>query len=114
MGYRSEARLIEMAIRKRWEISDEIKRDTIDTAAAILQTGEKDRDRLAAARILIAAEKQNQDDEHKQSDIQRDNARRSRLAAIAARLGISESLVFDVEAQARGRIEVDGRHADER
>ena len=109
MGFRSDARLILRALNKRWGISDEVKRDTIATVTAILQSGESgDRDRLAAARILIAAEKQNQDDEHKQTDIDRDNAKRCRLVALAARLGIAESIVLDAEATARGRIEDDG------
>jgi hypothetical protein len=96
-------------MNQRWGISDEVKRDTIATVVSILRSPESgERERLAAARILIAAEKQNQDDEHKQTDIDRDNVKRHRLAAIAARLGIAESVVLDAEVAARGRIEDDG------
>ena len=114
MGFRADARLILRAMNQRWGISDEIKKDAIATVASILKSTESgDRDRLAAARILIAAEKQNQDDEHKQTDIDRDNAKRCRLVALAARLGISESVVLDAETAARGRIEDDGGYTDE-
>lgn len=114
MGFRADARLIGMAMRKRWDIPDDVKRDTIDTAASILRGVESsDRDKLAAARILLGAEKQNQDDEHKQTDIDRDNAKRCRLVALAARLGIAESVVLDAEAVARGRVEDDGGYSDE-
>jgi hypothetical protein len=109
LGFRSDARLIGMAMRKRWDIPDDVKRDTIAAVVAIQSSVESsDRDRLAASKIILAAEKQNQDDEHKQTDIDRDNAKRCRLVALAARLGIAESVVLDAEATARGRIEDDG------
>jgi hypothetical protein len=96
-------RLVTMAINKRWPVSEQAKSDAIATALAIMQTSEKDRDRIAAAKLLLAAEKQNQDDQIKLTAlaIQQRNAR---LDAIADELGIDPRLIVDASRSSSGGV----------
>jgi hypothetical protein len=104
-----ETRMIARALTQRWPIKPEYRNLIVNQLMKVIASPDASpREKTAAAKALLSAEKQNQDDEHKQTDIDRDNVKRHRLVAIAARLGIAESVVLDAEAVARGRIEDDG------
>lgn len=56
---RKDVALLRSAIRQRWQIPEHVKEDVIDTMATILRTANSDRDRINAARLLLAADKLN-------------------------------------------------------
>lgn len=99
-----DTRLMAKALEQRWPIKPEI-RELIIKRLAMIAGGvvpkgvqpPKPREMIAAARALMAAESQNQADEHHQEGtvvrhdhehILRLDAERSRLSALASRLGI--------------------------
>ncbi|MBZ4251982.1 hypothetical protein LAJ57_13860, partial [Streptococcus pneumoniae] len=59
-----EARLLGRAIRSRWNVPLETKQDVMDTLADICVNGRDESSRIAAAKAIIAAESQNQKEEH--------------------------------------------------
>ena len=83
MTPKQEARLIGRAIKSRWPVRDEIKVDVIETLHQIAETGDKESTRVAACNALLAAESQNQKDEH--SNL---NDLRERIFEIATQFGI--------------------------
>ena len=79
---RGDLRLVEIAIRKRWAISDEMKTELIEKLASITESGSNE-EALRAISILIAAEAQNQKDDHRGAE-----AELLRLDEIAKDLGV--------------------------
>ena len=98
---RSEMRLYERSIRNRWPITDKHREVVVAAAMNILAAKEsKPRDRLRAMSVLMAAERQNQADEHKAVDCYLNEPANHNLDAIAADLGVDPSLIEDAEAEA--------------
>jgi hypothetical protein len=65
VGIRSDARLLEMAIRRRWNVPAELAERTV---VELLQS-EDERIRARALGIAVIMEGQNQKDEHKLIDV---------------------------------------------
>ena len=90
---RSDMQLMKRAMVQRWPVSDAVKTDVVEKLQAILKDGgASERDRIRAAEVLMAAEKQNQQDEigpkkelHGHIHI---NGPGTGVAAIAERFGI--------------------------
>jgi hypothetical protein len=53
---RNDARLIERAVRSGWNVPDQVKQDCIAQLAGIAAGAEKDSDRVAAIKALMAAD----------------------------------------------------------
>ena len=84
------------AVEQRWPMSTAKRTAIINTLMNILvSTNSSTREKTAAARALMSAEKQNQEDEHKVVDVVI-SERNHRLDAIAADLGIDQSLIESV------------------
>lgn len=98
---RGEIRLYEQAFRNRWEIPQETREALVIQLTAILEKSEKDRDKIAAARALLAAESQNQLDQHKLADLSSERYD-DQLSSIARDLGIDPALIIDATAKAGG------------
>ena len=79
-----EARLLGRAIRGRWNIPESVKSDTIATLHHIAENGTEESARIAACRAIIAAEAQNQRDEHSEA-----NELKLRIIQIAHQLGVN-------------------------
>jgi len=79
-----DCRLISMAVRKRWAISDEVKGQLVDRLAQIAADNPDDEVAIKAINALRGMESQNQKDEQI-SAVQSD---RNRFLAIAERLGL--------------------------
>lgn len=94
MTLKQDARLYGRAIKSRWNVSDDVKQTVIETLEDIALNGKKDAARVSACNALLAAEAQNQKDEHKVVDIGIAK-RNAELDAIADDLGISPDLVAD-------------------
>lgn len=61
--------LISMAIKKRWDVSEEHRQAIPEVLGDLVVNNKaKTRDRIAAARTLVGMEGQNQRDDHKQID----------------------------------------------
>lgn len=101
MTPKQEARLYGRAIKSRWPVSDEVKVDVVETLWGIATMGEKESARVAACNSLMAAESQNQRDEHKVVDIGIQE-RNAGLDAIATDLGIAPDLIVDAQAESGG------------
>ena len=82
---RGDLRLVDMAVRKRWPITDEMKTELIERLASITELGTNE-ESLRAIAILITMEGQNQKDDHRLGEARIDDRR---LEAIAKDLGIS-------------------------
>lgn len=64
MGIRQELLDYRVAIKRRYNISDELKQKMVDAIAHVFDDPESSaRDKMAAAKVVIAAEQQNQADE---------------------------------------------------
>ena len=87
---RSDMRLIAQAARQRWDIDDDSKSILVRRLTSILEDpASSAREVTAASRALIAAEAQNQSDEHRDEQIDQD---RNRFLAVAERLGIAKTI----------------------
>jgi hypothetical protein len=94
-----ETRLEARAIEQRWAMSPEMRKAVINRLLKVVaDPTSKKREVIAAAKALMAAEKQNQDDEHKVVDIEI-QTRNAQLDSIAADLGIEISVIEDAERQ---------------
>lgn len=83
---RSDMKLIETAIKQRWEFTDEYKKGIVTEMVRIVANPKApERSKIAAARVLAQLEAQNQADEHKQADITR-----AEMAGIIEQLGLVE------------------------
>jgi hypothetical protein len=81
---RSDLRLVDLAVRKRWPISDEMKTELVEKLVSIAELGTNE-EALRAISILIAVEAQNQKDDHLRGEAR---AKVDRLDEIAKDLGI--------------------------
>ena len=82
----ADVRLVGKAFRHRWQMSPTERRGLIEDLLGIVRDKEADdRSKIAAAKALIAAESQNQKDEHNREN----HAERNRFLAIAAGLGLA-------------------------
>lgn len=90
------------ALKQRWPISDEYRSAIVQRMIRIVASPQSTaREATAAAKALMSAEFQNQQDEHKVVDV-RLATRHDRLAGIAAGLGIDISVIEDAERAASG------------
>lgn len=90
---RSEMRLMERAIRQRWPVPYQMKVDAMETAHRMMNdpaVGE--RERLRAIQLALAAEAQNQKDEHQATD------KEIQLWALAKQYGLEEEVAQVIEA----------------
>lgn len=98
-----------VAIRRRYEISDAMKDRMLETVMKVMESPESSpRERVAAAKVLIAAEQQNQTDERHLDD-------NARILELAERLGIrgeveqahkerADSVVGLIDAEVRPQV----------
>lgn len=89
-----DIRLVGMAIRKRWQVSDEIKDAILCRLEDVIRDSDDDELAIKAIAQVRAMEQQNQKDEHAQID-----EFRNRVLTIAKRCGIDVNLLgFSSEA----------------
>tara|TARA_R110000823_G_scaffold303153_1_gene424487 strand:+ start:1473 stop:1802 length:330 start_codon:yes stop_codon:yes gene_type:complete len=87
------------AIEQRWPISEEYRKAIISRMVRIaVDSKSSNREATAAAKAVMAAELQNQADEHKVIDV-RVQTRHDELAGIAADLGIEVGAIEDATQQ---------------
>ncbi len=94
---RMEAR----ALRQRWPISDEVRSAIVQRMLKTIADPEaSDRAVSVAVKALLAAEAQNQKDDHKKSELETISDRNYRFDAIAAELGLSQDFIESVAREA--------------
>ncbi len=81
----SDTRLVEKAIRQRWEIPEELRQELPAMLRGVVLFGESERNRIAAARALLTADSINQEQE-------RWEAGHTDQPAITVNVGISLSI----------------------
>mgnify|MGYP003306323735 CR=1 FL=1 len=92
MSDKGDARLFEQAIRNRWNIPEQYKEAGIRSMMHILANPESsERAKIAAFRAILAAESQNQSDEHHDDQQDAIDESRNRFLEIAERLGIRKN-----------------------
>lgn len=92
MGVRQDLTEYRVAIKRRYEISDEMKKKMLEFVSGVFSDPlASNREKVAAAKVLIAAEQQNQADEKLLSD-------NARILEFAERMGIRK----EVEEAAQG------------
>ena len=79
-----DIRMIGMAIKKRWDISDDFRTIIVDRLRAVIQFTDDDEIAIKAIAKVRALESQNQKDEHKDLD-----EFSNRVLELANRLGIA-------------------------
>jgi hypothetical protein len=84
---RSDLRLVDLAVRKRWPISDEMKTELVEKLVSIAELGTNE-EALRAISILIAVEAQNQKDDHLLGQARSDDRRLD---------AISKDLLIEIE-----------------
>jgi hypothetical protein len=90
------------ALEQRWSMSPQTREDVISALSDILTCSTTSpREKISAAKALISAEKQNQDDQHKAIDFAL-NTGHDRISAIANNLGIDPALVIDATTETVG------------
>jgi len=90
------------AVEQRWPMSAKNRDAIVKVLLNILVSSDSSpREKTSAAKALMAAEKQNQEDEHKVVDVVI-SERNHRLDAIAADLGIEQDLIEIVSREAIG------------
>jgi hypothetical protein len=95
-----DTRLLARAVMQRWPINPKMREGIIGALARVLtDPNASHREKTSAAKALMAAEKQNQEDEHKVIDVSI-QARNDRLDEIAADLGIEVSAIEDATRKA--------------
>jgi hypothetical protein len=94
-----------MAARQRWPVSDEMKQRALQAAMDVLEAGNP-REKIAAAALIAAVEKQNQADDHKVVDIATGTSY-DRISEIARDLGIEESVILDATSESDSGTEGD-------
>jgi len=95
-----DIRLATKAVRERWPIKDEFRNGVINALMRIIvDPAATNREKTSAAKGILAAEQQNQMDQHKVIDatIERTDYE---LDAIAADLGIETHLIIDATSEA--------------
>lgn len=82
--------MIQKAMEQRWDIKPEYKSALVRRLVAIIANPDSTaREVTSASRALIAAEAQNQSDEHSDEQI---DEQRNRFLAVAERLGIATTV----------------------
>lgn len=94
-----EARLINRAVRNRWEIPDDEVKRTIERVVYLRDNAMDETVQMAAVRAIVSMVGQNQKDEHKVIDV-RVVTRNDQYDAIAAELGIAPDLIEHAARQA--------------
>lgn len=61
---REDIRIVGMAVKRRWPVPDEVKERLPGILRSIAETSDSERERIAAARVIVAMEAQNQADDH--------------------------------------------------
>ena len=98
MGIR-DTRMMAKALEQRWPISENARKAIVGRLLRIVaDPNSSAREVTAASKALMAAEGQNQSDEHKVLDVNV-ATRHYRLAGIAADLGIEISVIEDVTGE---------------
>lgn len=116
MTPKQEARLINRAVRNRWDVPAEEMQKTIERVVYLRDNAGDEAVQMAAVRAIVSMVGQNQKDEHKVIDV-RVQTRHDELAGIAADLGIEVGTIEDAARQADcgfGGIESQGDEVTER
>jgi hypothetical protein len=93
-----ELKLINRAVRNRWDVPAEEMQKTIDRVVYLRDNAEDEATQMAAIRAIVSMVGQNQKDEHKVIDV-RVQTRHDELAGIAADLGIEVGAIEDATRQ---------------
>ena len=89
-GQLRDVRMIQKAMEQRWDIKPEYKSALVRRLVAIIANPDSTaREVTSASRALIAAEAQNQSDEHSEEQI---DEQRNRFLAVAERLGLETTI----------------------
>ena len=89
-GQLRDVRMIQKAMEQRWDIKPEYKSALVRRLVAIIANPNSTaREVTSASRALIAAEAQNQSDEHSDEQI---DEQRNRFLAVAERLGLETTI----------------------
>lgn len=105
---RNEIKLFEKAMSQRWGIRQEYRDLMIRRLTNIIANpSSSNREVTAASRALIAAESQNQQDEHETERIDSLDESRNRFLAIAAKLGIGSTIETTVVDRSEASSELD-------
>ncbi len=89
-GQLRDVRMIQKAMEQRWDIKPEYKSALVRRLVAIIANPDSTaREVTSASRALIAAEAQNQSDEHSDEQI---DEQRNRFLAVAERLGLETTI----------------------
>jgi len=99
MTPKQELRLINRAVRNRWDIPPEEMQKTIERVTYLRDNADDEAVQMAAVRAIVSMVGQNQKDEHKVIDV-RVITRNDELAGIAADLGIEIGVIEDAEREA--------------
>jgi len=100
-----DTRLMAKAVEQRWPMTAGIRRGIITKLIQVMASPDSSpREVTSAAKALMAAEKQNQEDEHKVVDVALIR-HGDELSAIAAELGVSFNLPAITVGQAGSGIE---------
>jgi len=86
---RSDLQLYERAMKQRWPIPHEYKEVMIKQLMRVIANPNSQRDLERAAKLLMAAEAQNQADEHDETRV---DEQRNRFFEVAEQLGIGNSV----------------------
>ena len=98
-----DLRLLRMAVRKRWDISEDFRKIALARLAMIVSTGDDDIALKAIAEVR-QLESQNQKDEHKVLDVSI-SARNDELDAIAADLGVEIGVIEAASRQTESGVD---------
>lgn len=97
-----DTRLMARAILQRWPVKQEYRQAIINRLAHIaIDPASSPREATSAAKAIMSAEKQNQDDEHKVIDVQI-SKRHAELSGLALDLGIEIDALENVGGQSEG------------
>ena len=112
----SETRMIARALVQRWPIKQEYREAIVkQLLKVVVDPNSTPREKTSAAKALLAAEGQNQSDEHKVIDV-RITTRHDQLDAIASDLGIDIDTIEAAQRKAIGGTgsDANGTNAHER
>lgn len=98
-----DLRLLDVAIKKRWEIGDDFRSEIVERLRAIVVTSEDDELAIKAIAQVRQLESQNQKDEHKDLD-----EFSNRILQLADRLGIATGDGGTIDAIEGGATRSDG------
>jgi len=94
-----DTRLAARALEQRWPVPDDVRAGLVRQMMAIVADRScSPRERTSAFKAILAAEAQNQADQHKVIDVSV-STRHDRLDAIAADLGLEIGLIEAIERQ---------------